>query len=150
MVTREAIATVGLPLKSMFIWYDDVEFTARISKAGFSGGLVMDSVVEHRTKTNYAAAVEDLNGQNIGRFRYAFRNEIVFLRTLHAGRPHALVFQFVRLMARRMSLLLHAGKIRYLGSALVQGLRGLWFNREPDLPAIQGPVATTLAAPKPH
>lgn len=134
MVSRAAIATCGLPLKDMFIWYDDVEFTGRIRLAGFAGLVVLDSFVEHRTKANYAPDVEDLDATNLARFRLAFRNEVLTERTLLAGRPAALSIRFFRMMLRRLVLMIRARKFSYLFLAMQQGFRGLTMERRIDFP----------------
>ncbi len=135
MFTREAIAECGLPLKDMFIWYDDVEYTARIELRGFAGAVVPDSIVEHRTKLNYAPDFNDITADNYPRFRYAFRNEVLVLRTLFAGRTAALAIRFVRLMMRRVVLMAKARKFRYLLPSLFHGGKGLTMERRIEFPA---------------
>jgi rhamnopyranosyl-N-acetylglucosaminyl-diphospho-decaprenol beta-1,3/1,4-galactofuranosyltransferase len=56
LVRRDVIKTVGLPIKEFFIWGDDVEYTLRITKNGFLGFYVKDSITIHKTKTNYFPA----------------------------------------------------------------------------------------------
>jgi rhamnopyranosyl-N-acetylglucosaminyl-diphospho-decaprenol beta-1,3/1,4-galactofuranosyltransferase len=152
-VSREAIARCGLPLKDMFIWYDDVEYTARITTSGgFRGLIALESQVEHRTKTNYAPDVEDIDASNLWRFRYAFRNEILVLRTLSRGCLRKLTFSFVKLMLRRTFLILRAGKLPYLPLAIWQGFKGLCFPMvieplDPRTAVVTAPAtATPIAA----
>jgi rhamnopyranosyl-N-acetylglucosaminyl-diphospho-decaprenol beta-1,3/1,4-galactofuranosyltransferase len=149
LLAREAVAKCGLPLKDMFIWYDDVEYTGRIALGGFTGLVVLDSFVEHRTKANYAPDVEDLDEQNCGRFRYAFRNEVLNLRTFHEGRPVVLVARFVRLMLRRIRLMVKARKFRYLYLAVAQAWKGLTMERRIEFPTAATTLLTTpIAAPE--
>lgn len=136
MFTREAIAECGLPLKDMFIWYDDVEYTARIELRGFAGAVVPDSVVEHRTKLNYTPDVRDIGAENIARFRHALCNEVLVERTLLEGRPVALAVRFVRLMFRRTVKMIRAKKFRHIFPALAQGIRGLTMRRKIEFPSI--------------
>jgi GT2 family glycosyltransferase len=56
LVRRDVIKTVGLPIKEFFIWADDVEYTLRITRNGFLGFYVKDSITIHKTKTNYSPA----------------------------------------------------------------------------------------------
>lgn len=135
MFTREAVAECGLPLKDMFIWYDDVEYTARIELLGFAGGVVPDSIVEHRTKLNYTPEFKDITAQSYSRFRYAFRNEVLVLRTLLEGRPITLAIRFVRLMLRRAVLMMRARKIRYLFQSIFHGFKGLTMERRIEFPS---------------
>lgn len=136
MVSREAVAECGLPLKDMFIWYDDVEFTGRIRLKGFTGLIVLDSFVEHRTKANYAPDVEDLDETNAGRFKFAFRNEVLTLRTIHPGGGPGFAIRFLRLMLRRVFLMVRARKFAYLPMALRQGVEGLTMERRIDFPPV--------------
>jgi len=131
--SREAVASCGLPLKEMFIWYDDVEYTGRMTTAGFAGLVALESRAEHRTASNYAPDVEDLAPENLWRFRYAFRNEIVVEKTLFRAQPKKLYFRFCKVMLRRLSLMIRAGKFRYLPMAIAQGFRGLTFPMAIDL-----------------
>jgi len=48
-ITREAVSTVGLPFRQMFIWLDDLEYTRRITLSGFRGLLATNSVAVHLT-----------------------------------------------------------------------------------------------------
>jgi GT2 family glycosyltransferase len=138
MFTREAIAECGLPLKDMFIWYDDVEYTARVELRGFAGAVVPDSIVEHRTKLNYTPDFKDITAQNYSRFRYAFRNEVLVLRTLLEGRRMALAMRFVRLMLRRIALMMKARKFRYLFQSIFHGFNGLTMERRVEFPSASG------------
>ncbi|WP_146984052.1 hypothetical protein [Lactiplantibacillus argentoratensis] len=42
LFSRGAIYQVGFPITQFFIWGDDVEFTQRMAKAGFSNYFVSD------------------------------------------------------------------------------------------------------------
>jgi GT2 family glycosyltransferase len=71
LIRRDVVKTVGLPIKEFFIWADDVEYTLRITKNGFVGLYINDSIVVHKTKTNYSASqVYDW------RFYYNVRNNL--------------------------------------------------------------------------
>ena len=134
LFSREAVAACGLPLRDMFIWYDDVEFTARITLRGFAGAVVPDSIVEHRTKLNYTPDVRDIGEENIARFRHALCNEVLVERTLLEGRPGALAVRFVRLMFRRTVKMMRAKKFRHIFRALALGVRGLTMRRKIEFP----------------
>lgn len=77
LVHREAIDRFGLPDTRFFLWSDDIEYTARITRGG--GGtravLVADSVVEHRTRTPHTAVTE-----TGGRFYFHARNTLFMVR----------------------------------------------------------------------
>jgi GT2 family glycosyltransferase len=69
LVNKDVVKKVGLPIKEFFIWADDVEYTLRITKNGFLGLYVKESIVFHKTNTNYSAA-----GVYDWRFYYNIRN----------------------------------------------------------------------------
>ena len=58
LVSGAALQESGPPRAPYFIWGDDVEFTARVLKER-TGYYVPESVVVHKTKTNYMAARSD-------------------------------------------------------------------------------------------
>ena len=55
LLNRKVVKKIGLPIKEFFLWADDVEYTLRITKHGFLGFYVKDSIVIHKTKTNYSS-----------------------------------------------------------------------------------------------
>lgn len=75
--SREILEEVGLPIKEFFIWFDDHEFTHRISKQ-FPCHAVLNSVVEHDLPTNEAADYGKINDDNVWKFRYGAANESWF------------------------------------------------------------------------
>jgi GT2 family glycosyltransferase len=74
LVRREALEAHGLPSAPMFIWGDDIEFTARLLRHE-RGYLAPRSVVEHRT----AKALPASNSKG-GRYFYDVRNKVWMLR----------------------------------------------------------------------
>jgi GT2 family glycosyltransferase len=149
--SRQAVMECGLPLKNMFIWGDDVEYTGRMTVAGFAGLAALESGAEHKTATNYAPDIEDLSPENLWRFRYAFRNDVVVLKTVHSRNRGKLYFQFAKMMLRRVFLLAQARKLRYLPMAMAEGFRGFFFPMDVDYPtssasATPVPSAAPLSA----
>ncbi|MDB5223264.1 MAG: glycosyltransferase [Chitinophagaceae bacterium] len=51
LINTAAVKAAGYPLKKMFIWYDDLEYTIRLRKYG-PGYLIGNSVVYHKTVKN--------------------------------------------------------------------------------------------------
>ncbi len=76
LVHRDAIERFGLPLAHYFIWSDDIEYTARVTRSGPTGWFVPGSVVEHRTKLAHTS-VSDTGG----RFYFHVRNSLYMLRS---------------------------------------------------------------------
>jgi GT2 family glycosyltransferase len=54
MVSRDAIAKVGYPIREFFAWSDDSEYSTRISEH-FHCYAVLDSKLIHRTRANAGA-----------------------------------------------------------------------------------------------
>ena len=82
LVSRNAVDLVGFPVAEFFIWFDDAEYSRRISKA-MPAYLVSDSLVTHHTPKNYEPlAFAELNHENLWKFCYGVRNECsVFMHT---------------------------------------------------------------------
>jgi rhamnopyranosyl-N-acetylglucosaminyl-diphospho-decaprenol beta-1,3/1,4-galactofuranosyltransferase len=79
LFSRAAIAKVGFPIKEFFIWYDDTEYTRRIS-AHFPCYAVLDSKVVHQTKTNTGAGAGDQAGpidNHSVKIRCYYRNTVL-------------------------------------------------------------------------
>lgn len=75
LITRAAVHEVGLPSGNFFIWYDDAEYTLRLSK--FRPGIfVRESVVDHLIPQNRGVNWGDVNDQNIWKFEHGARNQI--------------------------------------------------------------------------
>ncbi len=75
LVHRDAVERYGLPHKHYFLWSDDIEYTARVTRED-AGYLVPDSVVLHKTRTAHTA-VSDTGG----RFYFHVRNSLYMLRS---------------------------------------------------------------------
>lgn len=78
LVPRWALAEHGLPIPDYFIWFDDAEFTRRLSKT-FPGILVPESTVTHDIAENKGVNFSLVTAQNLWKFVYGARNETSFL-----------------------------------------------------------------------
>ncbi|KVL13857.1 hypothetical protein WL40_30085 [Burkholderia ubonensis] len=75
MVRREKVKHCGYPIKDFFIWYDDAEYTARLSRGGYPGLLSMHSKVHHHLAENKGVNFSLVNSSNAWKFRYGIRNQ---------------------------------------------------------------------------
>ena len=75
LVHRDAVERFGLPEARYFIWSDDIEYTARVTRGGGGAILVPDSLVEHRTERPYTAVTSTGD-----RFYYHVRNTLYMVR----------------------------------------------------------------------
>lgn len=57
MIHKCAVESVGLPLRSLFIWGDDIEYTRRITSR-FKAYAVLKSIVVHQTASNDGAGTQ--------------------------------------------------------------------------------------------
>lgn len=80
LVNTQAVIRLGLPVKEFFIWCDDIEYTLRISDAGYPCFYVEKSVVCHKTASNYAPSIEKAPVSMAWRFYYQARNRCYIKR----------------------------------------------------------------------
>ena len=78
-VKTAVVKKLGLPYKEFFIWSDDFEYTRRISKR-MKCYYVPSSVVYHFSKANVGADIVSADADNLGRFEYLYRNDVVLYR----------------------------------------------------------------------
>ncbi len=78
-VPARVISELGLPIKDFFIWSDDWEFTRRISRT-YPCYLAGRSVVTHKSKSNGVGNIALDSEEKIGRYKLAYRNDVVFYR----------------------------------------------------------------------
>lgn len=90
LVPRWALEGFGLPYKEYFIWFDDAEYTKRLSK-GCPGIQVLDSVVIHDMGQNKGVNFRQIDEKNAWKFAYGIRNEASY-RLHHEGRVSYLNF----------------------------------------------------------
>jgi GT2 family glycosyltransferase len=127
LVSAHSVKAVGLPMGSMFLWFDDVEFTSRIARA-FPCYLVMQSVALHKTPVNstiprFAAA----NANNYQRLAMGYRNQVVCRRS--SGASFWRTFPFAVKAAVKIALLhLRFGPDWKRSSWF---LDGLWYRQYP-------------------
>ena len=79
LVPARVVVDVGLPIAEFFIWADDLEYTRRISR-NYPCYVVTDSVTVHQCATNNGGNIATDEPGRIGRYRYAYRNEVFLYR----------------------------------------------------------------------
>lgn len=73
LISRSAISDLGLPIADFFIWYDDTEYTTRISEK-YANFLVLNSVVVHECADNPKFSLANINSTNSWKYYYGARN----------------------------------------------------------------------------
>lgn len=122
LVSREAVAAVGLPYREYFIWYDDSEYTQRLARWR-PGIFVPSSQVDHLLPQNRGVNWGDVNEKTIWKFEYGIRNQISAAWALR--RPH-LVAELVENIVGQMR---GAGVPRHLKLRLAKAAaKGLFFH----------------------
>lgn len=79
LINSKVVEKVGLPYKEFFIWWDDIEYSERITENGFLGLYANKSKVYHKTSTNQLETIMSVPAKSLWKFRYGLRNEL-FLR----------------------------------------------------------------------
>lgn len=120
LVSREAVKTFGLPLHQYFIWFDDSEFTHRISKET-PGLLVLDSLVEHKTPRNDSTGLDLVNEDNLWKYEYGYRNQASFILQ-QAGLRKYLKFLKKAVFFRPRAMLAWRSRLRLI-KAILKGYR---------------------------
>lgn len=75
LVPRYVLAEAGLPLSEYFIWFDDKEYTKRLSARYAPGIIVMDSVVVHDMGVNAGVNYRQVTENNLWKFASGARNQ---------------------------------------------------------------------------
>ncbi|MBM3426425.1 MAG: glycosyltransferase family 2 protein [Bacteroidetes bacterium] len=128
LVSREVLLQVGLLPEPYFAYFEDVEWSLRIRKAGFKIGLAEQAVIYH--EAGAASKKQHAEGTlNPKVFYFHVRNQLFLLR------QHQVVLGFAYHLIRFKLWLLYfliRGRFQKL-SAVVQGLRdGLLVPLNPD------------------
>lgn len=89
LFSSRAVYKVGLPIKEFFIWFDDIEYTYRITKSGFKNYYVEQSIVVHKTPDMFNPTIEQAPVSMASRFYYQTRNTCYFK---HREQPNKFLF----------------------------------------------------------
>lgn len=79
LISKNAVAKVGYPIKDFFIWGDDVEYTFRIVSSGFNGYLIKSSNAIHYATNNEFNPFAKMNYKNKKSF-YCVRNTVFIIK----------------------------------------------------------------------
>jgi GT2 family glycosyltransferase len=124
LINREAVEAVGYPVKEFFMWWDDVEYTRRMSESRFWGYHVEESKVMHLTHDNKTSDYKWINEENLWKYKYGIRNEIAVVNTSRFG----LVVALWRLVNRLVEMYVNKIPLRIMLIIFWSGLQGYAFN----------------------
>lgn len=133
LIPRWAIARYGLPYRDYFIWFDDREYTLRLTKV-CPGVQVLDSVVIHDMGDNRGVNFAMVDAKSLWKFEYGVRNEASY-QLHHRGLLYFLEF------GARLFVSLHRGRVplRLRARLLRKWLTGVTFN-----PSVEYPQTLTV------
>lgn len=126
LIPRWAIEKHGLPYKEYFIWFDDAEYTIRLTRET-PGIQVLDSLTVHDMGENKGVNWGMVNETNSWKFRYGARNQASY-QWHHRSKLHFLVFAAQVIVGMR-----RAGVARKLRKQMRGKLwEGIRFNPQVD------------------
>lgn len=123
LINREAIEKVGYPVKEFFIWFDDAEYSRRIS-SNLNSYLVASSVVLHKTASNLTPLdFNFLDGNSLWKYKLGIRNETSFHR-YSGGRIKSIIF-ILRIIKNLINI---PRKKQFLFPIIVSAITGWFFD----------------------
>jgi len=127
LISHLAIKTVGLPIADFFIWSDDIEYTQRITKAGFLGAVALDSFAIHKTATNYSSSIRNASPEFFWRFRFDLRNQTYVLRKKYS--LCAFLYHYIKMVVLSCYNCMKRKdyRMKMLGIILRSAIAGLFF-----------------------
>ncbi|WP_428331690.1 glycosyltransferase family 2 protein [Mucilaginibacter sp.] len=133
LINVKAVKQLGLPYKEFFIWGDDQEYTRRITKAGYLGIYCTDSVVVHKTPSNYFPDFYRDNVNNLWKHSYGFRNEF-FMVKRSKGFLYYIFWMLGKLGYTSYKLLRirKDNQLKFIGVLLNSGWKSIGFNPKID------------------
>ncbi|WP_295780603.1 glycosyltransferase family 2 protein [uncultured Microbacterium sp.] len=128
LIPRWAIAEYGLPYRDYFIWFDDREYTLRLTRR-CPGVQVMDSTVVHDMGENRGVNFAMVTKPSLWKFAHGVRNEASY-QLHHRGLLYFLEF------GARLFVSLHRGRVALpLRVALLRKwISGIAFNPSLEYP----------------
>jgi GT2 family glycosyltransferase len=97
LIPMEKVKECGYPIKDFFIWYDDVEFTSRLSMGGDPGLLSIKSRVNHLMAENKGPDFASVTEKTSLKYRCFLRNQSAVIKRRQGRLPYLLyVYQNYR------------------------------------------------------
>lgn len=125
LIARESVEAVGLPVKEFFIWYDDIEYTTRISRR-FECYYIDSSVCVHDRAENSLPAYRNIDRSNLWRYKLDIRNVTAVEARL--GRRFDKMIAMRIIAFRSLQALKGSRNINIFVSIFLSGIRGLFWN----------------------
>jgi GT2 family glycosyltransferase len=135
LVNSRYIKNIGLPLKAMFIWGDDTEYTYRISSK-YRGYMVGESIVIHKRKISKPPSLlYEKDRKRIKNFFYMYRNQL-FIQKKY-GTKKSILLYFLNLIKHILKIIVFGKNKFYKLFIMMTGtFSGLFFNPKVKFPKI--------------
>lgn len=149
-VRSSTVRQIGLPNRELFIKGDDLEYCLRVARVG-PIRLVPDSLIRHKDGGNAHFEQRRSAGlqsrrvpiQRLWLSYFSVRN-LVWIRRVHCGLPLAVAWGAYQMIRHAAGILVFDDvkwtRLRFFGSAILDGLRGVFDNEKPRrLTRLQAP-----------
>lgn len=125
-IKTSVVKDIGLPIKEFFIWGDDVEYSNRISKK-YDCFIVGKSQVLHKTMNNVGSNIAKDDEKRIGRYKYAYRNEVYIARK---NGLKGICRQFAKIILHIFRVITKSKKAKLKKTCiiLINSFKGIFFN----------------------
>ncbi len=127
LISRRAVRECGLPLKEMFIWGDDTEYTRRITRT-LNGYVCLESAVIHATKENVADSLAALAAGSLWKYSHGYRNN-AYLLAMEEGPTRVKLWQLARRIRMLIRELRAHNKMTFLSPLLSAMITGFFLFR---------------------
>lgn len=134
---KETVKAVGLPVKEMFIWGDDTEYTWRISNK-YKCFYVANSIVYHKRVMAKSLSLEiEENRNRIRWYEYLYRNNFYSIRK-HGNKKDLLIYLYF-IFRTLFTVIFKSKKDKFRKSSIVFSgfFKGMFFNPKIDYPDIK-------------
>lgn len=126
LISHYAISMVGLPIKEMFIYGDDIEYTNRISRQ-FPCYYVPSSNILHKTNSNTGVDIKTVSSEKIWAYFFQIRNTFYLCR--QKGIINVTKYSFVEWPYILFKALRRKSDRLYAVKVLIKGfIAGFFFN----------------------
>lgn len=124
LLRAEAVRSVGLPVAEFFIWYDDIEYSQRLSRQ-WKGLAALRAEVVHMIPDNQPPNFSRVDQRSVWKYKYGIRNETaVTIRSRRFG-----LARVALLWLQRWKEMAAGGVPVGLRLQLIwAGVKGLFFN----------------------
>ncbi|MBA7847939.1 glycosyltransferase [Klebsiella sp. RHBSTW-00465] len=134
LITKDIVAEFGLPVKEMFIWGDDTEYTWRISNKYNCYYVAKSKVYHKRVMAKSLSLAAENSDQRIPWYGFLYRNNIYNIRKHGNGKDF--IFYLNHMAKDTLNVLLKSKSKKFKKlSIIIKGfISGLFFNPKIDKP----------------